>query len=1274
MEDKERKEYEENKIIPKPELASINYELEGKININKDISSQQLNYIKNDKNGLKNAIHRMIDSKISKIYPDNFLKKEKDIKSDKEFLKLLKENNGDNMMKDLEKVSILLSIKIMKSTIISLKNYSNTNFVIALDCCRNINIAEKLVNLIMAISFSKCFFYLEIPFSIIIFSDYRFQYIVKDFYETFSLDIIQRLYDCIIVKRVFSRIFDVCYYIENKIEFINKNKIAIIISNGIDYTLNLGKDWMKYLKKDIKFCFFFNNFNIPNIKEIKKIWDKFVKDTEFPIIEFNIDEINSTSFDLYKYENLLRTFVDDKIEKESVFIADYPEFFDYYMDKLPPEYHNIDLYFSQNDKAFVQIKQREKPSQKVIINNNNILNFYDGKASKNFTNCEEFLKDFDNNLPVFNQKLIDEMFPPNKPTLYAPSNKGTKLNFSELLNFFITNGQENKIWLEKKDRLKKDYRVSIIIDSSRSCFNKDYFYYSFSVVKALLSVIFSSKIPYFDLIIATNEKPLVLCSGQDSKILNEQSFIWSSIISQLYKEKTYDSNNITCNLYDAIYLALQIKIQQTSKKYFCFILTDGIFNENYKKELKNLCSFCEYSQINLYGIGLGLFPEGLPEIFSKCMWAPDIQYFNQALSSMLKNEKIFSSDFNLKFENDKRRNTLNNDMITYIKEISKNYMNYCSNIKLYRFLEGRKFYKEALREVMNIDPLYKDFSLVNPETSEANSMFNEGFFKNFQILICCFWGKSIASNLERDEIDSKYLKERYNPNKPCLADVISYYGIKKNDIKVVVDYEQGIKEMKTGKYYSTWIICGNGRGILPNGGNANLVGQFINCTIRYWKRGGSLVWWCDNEPLCYEFNLFMSNAISKFPGKKNNCFKFGGNNQGATLMVAGDINKNPIQRFNNQRYFQLGELGNPSKEDKYSVPALGHSLSKIAIGTTVSFAMKIEDNTPLKNKEDVSPFIPFAYDDEGCITILFYISPLNSDAGNIVVDGGFSKLFTELDTEGTGKYIQNIVGFTSLYHKHLERDGENWMENFSLPSFEQDIDYTEKFDGFVKKIITKEYDIIYMVDATGSMNNWIDAASDRCLNISEELKFKFPYLDFYFGGIFYRDPIDCEDDIHEVFDLTNNMDELKNNFKNIRATGGGDEPEDWVGAYEKAINSINWKEGTKLIIHIADSPAHTQEYCGTINHEKESGKLQAILNECSEKGIKIIALSINENAKKSFDVCESYYNSYGGFFKVFNFDEAKSSTISENFKDFVLEAAECAAPKSQEIWGANFIK
>ena len=549
-------------------------------------------------------------------------------------------------------------------------------------------------------------------------------------------------------------------------------------------------------------------------------------------------------------------------------------------------------------------------------------------------------------------------------------------------------------------------------------------------------------------------------------------------------------------------------------------------------------------------------------------------------------------------------------------------------------------------------------------------MFKKGFFKGLKILICCFWSKSIAPENERDEIDIKYLKEPFNKKKTCLADVIGYYGIEKEDILIVSDYENGIKSMCTGKYYATWIICGNGEGKLPNGGNANLVGQFINCTKRYWKKGGSLVWWCDNEPFVYEFNLFMNSVYSEFPGEIANNFMFGGYNQGSTLMVAGDIDKDPKQRFNNKRYFELGNIGEPIENSKYSIPALGHSLAKIAIGTTVSYAQNRDNNSPIKNLEGISPFIPFAYDELGCMTILFYISPLDSERGNIVVDGGFSKLFTELETEGTSKYIQNIVGFTSLYHKHLEKEkNENWMENFSLPSFEQEIDYNEKYDGFIKNIVTKEYDIIYMIDATGSMAEWIGASADRCLNLSEELKNTYPNLDFYFGGIFYRDPIDFKTDKHEVFDLTKDIEELKSNFGKIKADGGGDDPEDWVGAYTKAINNINWKDGTKLIIHFADAPAHTKEFCGYDNHEEESGKLPKILKSCCEKNIKIICIPIYEIAKKSFEKCEKYYSENKGFYRIFKFEEVKTKTIRDQFSELVMEAAKCAAPKDTEIWG-----
>ena len=77
---------------------------------------------------------------------------------------------------------------------------------------------------------------------------------------------------------------------------------------------------------------------------------------------------------------------------------------------------------------------------------------------------------------------------------------------------------------------------------------------------------------------------------------------------------------------------------------------------------------------------------------------------------------------------------------------------------------------------------------------------------------------------------------------------------------------------------------------------------------------------------------------------------------------------------------------------------------------------------------------------------------------------------------------------------------------------------------------------------------------------------------------------------------------------------------------------------------------------------------------CAQKKIKIIGFSIDEKAKKSFDIAEQYYKYFNGFYKTFTFNEAKYSTISENFEELVIEAAECAAPKTKEIWGAKFIK
>ena len=62
-----------------------------------------------------------------------------------------------------------------------------------------------------------------------------------------------------------------------------------------------------------------------------------------------------------------------------------------------------------------------------------------------------------------------------------------------------------------------------------------------------------------------------------------------------------------------------------------------------------------------------------------------------------------------------------------------------------------------------------------------------------------------------------------------------------------------------------------------------------------------------------------------------------------------------------------------------------------------------------------------------------------------------------------------------------------------------------------------------MVDATGSISSYIQNVKNECKNISNDLKDKYPNLNFNFGAIFYRDPIDSPSDKHDLIQLTNDI-------------------------------------------------------------------------------------------------------------------------------------------------------
>lgn len=187
----------------------------------------------------------------------------------------------------------------------------------------------------------------------------------------------------------------------------------------------------------------------------------------------------------------------------------------------------------------------------------------------------------------------------------------------------------------------------------------------------------------------------------------------------------------------------------------------------------------------------------------------------------------------------------------------------------------------------------------------------------------------------------------------------------------------------------------------------------------------------------------------------------------------------------------------------------------------------------------------------------------------------------------------------------------------------------------------KVFDLLFVIDATGSMSSYITAAKDETENISMELRHLYPEYNFQYGYVFYRDPIDSPEDIHEIINLTDKVNTLPNEIKKIKAYGGGDIPEDWVGAFKLANEKINWRNGLRVIIHLADAGAHGKEFTLSDKYPEESEKLKAELLKCSKNNIKIFGYVITEDARNSFNKCQNYYRSKGGSYEIYEFKISK---------------------------------
>ena len=144
-------------------------------------------------------------------------------------------------------------------------------------------------------------------------------------------------------------------------------------------------------------------------------------------------------------------------------------------------------------------------------------------------------------------------------------------------------------------------------------------------------------------------------------------------------------------------------------------------------------------------------------------------------------------------------------------------------------------------------------------------------------------------------------------------------------------------------------------------------------------------------------------------------------------------------------------------------------------------------------------------------------------------------------------------------------------------------------------------DILFLIDATGSMADEINQLKDNIRAISAQIDALPSQPDVRFGMVTYRDRDD--EFLTNVFDFTPNVDVFAEDLAGVFADGGGDYPEDLNEALYRAVHEPEWRvEGTvSLIFLVADAPPH-------LDYGQENHYAVEML-AAAERGVKIYPIA-----------------------------------------------------------------
>ena len=216
---------------------------------------------------------------------------------------------------------------------------------------------------------------------------------------------------------------------------------------------------------------------------------------------------------------------------------------------------------------------------------------------------------------------------------------------------------------------------------------------------------------------------------------------------------------------------------------------------------------------------------------------------------------------------------------------------------------------------------------------------------------------------------------------------------------------------------------------------------------------------------------------------------------------------------------------------------------------------------------------------------------------------------------------------TELQKDYIKNQKEEFERNFNI--LKSDFDLLIEYEKNIFK--DTNLDLMIIMDLTGSMYIWLNEVKENIKNVIEEITQNNPGSKIRISFIGYRD-FESENEVrkYDSKEFTENISEFYEYINTLDCSGGGDLPEDIIGALKLSLN-MKWESEAKYALLICDAPCHGKQYHNIFYDKFENGdpdgtSLESVIEQFKLKEITFYCLEIDESTNKMFNIMKNVYN------------------------------------------------